>query len=228
MLRAIQLINAAKAQSSDSTKAAAPLTVDLHPDRPAFRGFQGPQGPISLEADPSFAEIEAAGGAPSLHAETHTVCDGAFVISGEIPRGTVYELGLRRGMRFDAAASAWVEDTLIRDERLVAARVKGCGLVVFTGCSHAGVVNTARHAVEIAGGGVPLYAVVGGFHLADAELPQMQATIRDLKELGPKVLLPGHCSGWRIKYMIENESPGWLAPCTVGTKFTFSSEVGDA
>jgi len=224
MLRAIQLINSAKAPSSDYTQ---PLPVDLHPDRPAFRGFLGPYGPISLEADPSFAEIEAAGGAPSLHAETHAVCDGAFLASGEIPRHTAYEAGLRRGLRFDGAAGAWVEDTLIRDERLVLANVRGKGLVVFTGCSHAGVVNTARHAVDIAGGSVPLYAVVGGFHLADAELPQLEATIRDLKELGPKVLMPGHCSGWRIKHMIEIESPGWLAPSTVGTKFTFSSEVGN-
>jgi len=225
MLRAIELITAAQARTG---RAPAPLPVDLHPDRPAFRGFLGPHGPISLEADPTFAAIAAAGGAPALHAETHAVCDGAFLASGEIPRRTAYETGLRRGLRFDAEAAAWVEDALIRDERLVLARVRGKGLVVFTGCSHAGVVNTARHAVDMAGGSVPLYAVVGGFHLADAEPPQLEATIRDLKALGPKVLMPGHCSGWRIKHMIETESPGWLAPSTVGTKFTFSSEVGDA
>ena len=39
---------------------------------------------------------------------------------------------------------------------------------MFTGCSHAGVVNASKHAVEL-GGGAPLYAVMGGFHLADAD-----------------------------------------------------------
>jgi 7,8-dihydropterin-6-yl-methyl-4-(beta-D-ribofuranosyl)aminobenzene 5'-phosphate synthase len=94
------------------------------------------------------------------------------------------------------------------------------GIVMFTGCSHAGVVNASRHAVELAGE-TPLFAVVGGFHLADAEQPQIESSIRDLQALKPKLLLPGHCTGWKAKYEIEKHMPGMLAPCTVGTKFTF-------
>jgi 7,8-dihydropterin-6-yl-methyl-4-(beta-D-ribofuranosyl)aminobenzene 5'-phosphate synthase len=93
-------------------------------------------------------------------------------------------------------------------------------LVLFTGCSHAGVVNASRHGVEI-GKGAPLYAVMGGYHLADAENGPIEQTVKDLKVFSPKIMLPGHCSGWKVKYQIEREMPGILAPSTVGTRFTF-------
>ena len=92
---------------------------------------------------------------------------------------------------------------------------------MFTGCSHAGVINASKCAVGLTGGSVPLYAVIGGFHLADAEAKQIQETVQDFVALDPKVLLPGHCSGWRVKFEIEKAMPGRLAPSTVGTRFSF-------
>jgi 7,8-dihydropterin-6-yl-methyl-4-(beta-D-ribofuranosyl)aminobenzene 5'-phosphate synthase len=94
------------------------------------------------------------------------------------------------------------------------------GLVVFTGCGHAGVVNTVKHAVQCARE-EKLYAVMGGFHLADAEPEKLNASVQDLKALDPKVLMPGHCTGWRAKFAMERELPGRLAPSTVGTRLTF-------
>ena len=98
--------------------------------------------------------------------------------------------------------------------------VEDKGIIMFTGCSHAGVVNASRHAKEL-GDGTPLFAVVGGYHLADADPEHIEATARDLKALDPKLLLPGHCTGWRAKYAIEKHMTGQLAPCTVGTRFVF-------
>ena len=90
---------------------------------------------------------------------------------------------------------------------------------MFTGCSHAGVVNASKHAVKLATG-TPLYAVMGGFHLADADATQIEATAQDLKELGPKVLLTGHCTGWKAKFELQKEMPaGSLVPSFVGSKF---------
>jgi 7,8-dihydropterin-6-yl-methyl-4-(beta-D-ribofuranosyl)aminobenzene 5'-phosphate synthase len=93
--------------------------------------------------------------------------------------------------------------------------------VVFTGCSHAGVVNTAKHAVDLVSPKTLLHTVVGGFHLAMSEEAQIQSTVSDLKRLDPAVLMPGHCSGWRSKFAIEKHMPGTLVPCTVGIKITF-------
>lgn len=90
---------------------------------------------------------------------------------------------------------------------------------MFTGCSHAGVVNASRHALEL-GNGAPLYAVMGGYHLADVEAQQIQATAQDLKALDVKVLLTGHCTGWRAKFEIQRVMPeGSLVPSFVGSRF---------
>lgn len=89
---------------------------------------------------------------------------------------------------------------------------------MFTGCSHADVVNASRHAVEL-GGGAALYAVMGGFHLADADAGYIQSTVNDLKALDTQIMLAGHCTGWRAKFKIQEEMPGRLVPSFVGSKF---------
>jgi 7,8-dihydropterin-6-yl-methyl-4-(beta-D-ribofuranosyl)aminobenzene 5'-phosphate synthase len=133
MLRAIRLINAAR-----STNNSSKVTVDLHPDRPDFRGVTMPIMQMSLEADPSFAEIEDAGGIVSKNAETHTVCDDFFLISGEIPRVTEYEYGLRRGARYSIEKGVWEKDEKMEDERFVMCNVKG---MFFSSCHHADHAN---------------------------------------------------------------------------------------
>lgn len=191
MARTVGLINEAKAATNQNSTSK--LIVDLHPNRPDYRGIMG-MVPISLEADPTFEEIEKAGAVVEKHDEMHTILDDMFLISGEIPRVTAYEKGIPRGIRFSKQTGKWEDDTLILDERLVACRLKDKGLVVFTGCSHAGVVNASRHAMQL-GGGAPLYCVIGGYHLADAEKDQINETVEDLKKLKPKILMPGHCTG---------------------------------
>ena len=90
--------------------------------------------------------------------------------------------------------------------------------MLFTGCSHAGVVNASQHALEL-GRGLPLYAVMGGFHLADAETTQIHTTASALKSLGMKLLIPGHCTGWRAKFEIEKHMGGSLVPSFVGSRY---------
>ncbi|KAI9371186.1 cytochrome P450 [Aspergillus egyptiacus] len=208
LLRAVRLINNAK----EADGLPKDLIADLHPDRPDYRGFSMGENIISLQADPSFEELEAAGATVRKHHEAHTVLDDFFLISGEIPRRTPYETGLKHGMRFDKKENEWTSDEAIADERFVMCNVKG--IVVFTGCSHAGVVNCTQHAVELAGKSIPLHAVVGGFHLATSETSQIESTIKDLLRLDPAVLLPGHCTGWRAKFAIEKRRPGMLVPCS--------------
>lgn len=89
---------------------------------------------------------------------------------------------------------------------------------MITGCSHAGVVNAAKHAVEL-GEGTPLHAIMGGFHLADAQPALIQSTMNDLKVLDPKLLLAGHCTGWRAKFELQKEFSGRFTPSFVGSKF---------
>ncbi|KAF4473511.1 7, 8-dihydropterin-6-methyl-4-(beta-D-ribofuranosyl)- aminobenzene-5 -phosphate synthase [Fusarium agapanthi] len=193
------------------------VIVALPPDEPALRGIMFDQ-PISLEPDPPMDEINSAGGKTVVLNEALTVLDDTFLISGEIPRQTEYEGGISGGVRYDPAKDEWIKDELIMEERFVMCKLKGKGLVIFTGCSHAGLINIARHAKSIDDS--PIYAIVGGYHLADASPDKMEQSMKDLKDLEPVLLMPGHCTGWRFKGLIEKEMPGQMAPIFGGTKYT--------
>ncbi|KAF9776363.1 hypothetical protein IL306_005482 [Fusarium sp. DS 682] len=220
--------------ASSNRKDETQVIVALPPDKPAYRGIMFDQ-PISLEADPTMGEINDSGGQTVVLDEARTVLGCSFLISSEIPRQTAYEGGIPGGVRYDPETTEWVKDELIMEERFVMCKLKGDfarssnpvtytdafidkGLVIFTGCSHAGLINIARHAKEIDDS--PIYAIVGGYHLADASPEKMEQSMRDLKDLEPALLMPGHCTGWRFKGLIEKEMPGQMAPIFGGTKYT--------
>ena len=121
MLQAIRMINEARQAANKTT----PVVVDLQPDRPDFRGFQAPTCIVSLEADPSFEEAEQAGAVLTKNGSDHAVLDNMFLICGEIPRTTEYEVGVQRGLRFRKGENKWIADTLIRDERYLMCNLKG-------------------------------------------------------------------------------------------------------
>lgn len=115
------MINTAK-----QSKGRPPgLIADVHPARPDYRGFALGEKIVSLEADPTFEELEAAGATVSKQDKTHTVLDDMFLISGEIPRLTPYETGLKGAMRFDREENDWFSDEAIMDERFLMCNLKG-------------------------------------------------------------------------------------------------------
>lgn len=210
-----------------SARAAAGLPapiVDLHPDRPDQRGILLPTGTmIMLPEEPSFEALEKAGGEVEKSADPHALCGGLFFGSGEIDRLTDYELGLVGHHSFRGADCR--PDELIMDERFVAGCVKGRGVTVLSACSHAGVVNAClgaqRHFPE-----VPVDVVLGGYHLAGKAMEtRIEATVRDLEErIAPRLIAPGHCTGWRAKAELARTfAPGRYAPSVVGTKYRLSA-----
>ncbi|KAE8450799.1 hypothetical protein EG329_005712 [Mollisiaceae sp. DMI_Dod_QoI] len=217
MLKAISMITSAKT----SLPQSSPLTIDLHPSRPTYRGFMAGTTPISMQADPTFSEMSSLDAVIEKHDKPHTVLDDMFLVSGEIPRVTSYERGIRGGIKFEEGEGKWVKDEEIRDERFLMCNLKGKGIILFTGCSHGGVVNASLHSQSLLNNTIPLHAIVGGYHLVGEQEAHISATVQDLKALNPKVLLPGHCSGWRAKVEIEKEMPGRMVLCGVGARFRF-------
>ncbi|KAK5265171.1 hypothetical protein LTR96_009539 [Exophiala xenobiotica] len=210
LIKAIDLINSTKAQKT--SRAAEPgLAVDIPGDRPRYRGIAHHHGPICLEADPTPDEMTAAGAQLVENASSHAISDGFFAVTGPIPRLTSYETGIPGGIRLvDKVGDherTWTKDEEIKEERVVVCRLKGKGLVVFTGCSHAGIINIANHVLQTfsspAKPNDDFYALIGGYHLADASEPRLQNTLTDLIKLNPKLLMPGHCTGWRFRALIE-------------------------
>jgi 7,8-dihydropterin-6-yl-methyl-4-(beta-D-ribofuranosyl)aminobenzene 5'-phosphate synthase len=123
MIRAIEMITDAK--KSNPSGWSSPVVVDLHPARPEYRGFMAGPNPISMQADPTFAEIEEAGGKVEKNADAHTVLDDMFLVSGMIPRVTPYEKGVMNGIRFESEKRGWEKDEEIADERFLMCNLKG-------------------------------------------------------------------------------------------------------
>jgi len=149
-------------------------------------------------------------------AEPYALAPGCLA-TGPVPRRTDFE---------KVAASAlyrqgteFVSDP-IRDDQAIVVNVKGKGLVVVSGCAHAGIVNTLLYAREISGVD-RLWAVVGGFHLQGAAEDVVERTIGELKALGPQLIMPCHCTGFEATRRFAEEIPGQFLLGAVGTTLRF-------
>jgi 7,8-dihydropterin-6-yl-methyl-4-(beta-D-ribofuranosyl)aminobenzene 5'-phosphate synthase len=97
--------------------------------------------------------------------------------------------------------------------------VRDKGLVVLTGCAHAGVVNIVRYARKLTGVD-RLYAVIGGFHLNGPLFePIIPDTCDALAELAPEVIVPTHCTGWRAIHALAARFPDAFIQNSVGTRY---------
>jgi len=143
--------------------------------------------------------------------------DGSVLITGEVDRTTEFERGfavhqaLRNG--------EWQPDPLILDDQALIVHVRDKGLLVLTGCGHAGVVNIVSYARKITGiDGV--YAVIGGFHLNGPLFePIIGATCDALAALAPQVLVPAHCTGWKAQHALAARFPEAFIQNSVGTRY---------
>jgi 7,8-dihydropterin-6-yl-methyl-4-(beta-D-ribofuranosyl)aminobenzene 5'-phosphate synthase len=89
-----------------------------------------------------------------------------------------------------------VKDWLIDDMSVVMKTPEG--LVIVTGCSHAGVVSIVHHAVSMTHE-KRIKAVIGGFHLINAEEEYIEKTAEALRAQKVKALYTGHCTGLRAE-----------------------------
>jgi 7,8-dihydropterin-6-yl-methyl-4-(beta-D-ribofuranosyl)aminobenzene 5'-phosphate synthase len=141
----------------------------------------------------------------------------SVLITGEVARTTGYEPGFPPQQAW--LGGRWEPDPLVLDDQALIVNVAGKGLVVITGCGHAGVVNIARYAGRLCLG-EPLYALMGGFHLnGPAFEPLIPRVLTDLAELKPDVLVPAHCTGWRAQQALAARFPDAYVPNSVGTSF---------
>lgn len=207
-----------------SKAGLGPPVVDLHPKRPDQRGILLPSGVLAMLPDePSFAEIERAGGEIVKHDDPHPLCEGFFFASGAIERITEYETGLVGHHSFYGDEGE--PDPLIMDERFVAACTRDRGVSVFSACSHAGIVNACLGA-KAHFPDLPVDIVLGGYHLAGQAMEaRIDATVRDLEaRIKPRLVAPGHCTGWRAKARLADAfSPGRYAPSVVGTRYRLNA-----
>jgi 7,8-dihydropterin-6-yl-methyl-4-(beta-D-ribofuranosyl)aminobenzene 5'-phosphate synthase len=214
---------AAIARARTAAGLARPI-VDLHPDRPDQRGILWPSGVmLLLPQEPRFDDIAQAGGEIVTRGDPHAICGGFFFGSGAIDRVTSYETGLVGHHTFRGEDGK--PDPLIMDERFVAACVPGRGVTVLSACSHAGIVNAClgakKHFPD-----TPIDVVIGGYHLSGKAMEaRIEPTVDDLQtRIDPRLVAPGHCTGWRAKAKLADRfAPGRYAPSVVGARYRLSA-----
>jgi len=178
--------------------------------------------PLPQKAVPSPGELADAGAIVINEPAARRLLSDCFYLSGEIPRVTPYEKGLPGHLKRTDDGKGWEPDPWIMDERYVAVHVKGKGAVVFTACSHAGVINVLKDARQVFGD-VPLHAVMGGFHLSGQQIEEIiPDTISDMRDFGLKRIVPAHCTGWRaVGALVREFGEEVIVPSAVGRQFVF-------
>jgi 7,8-dihydropterin-6-yl-methyl-4-(beta-D-ribofuranosyl)aminobenzene 5'-phosphate synthase len=196
------------------------LPLVLHPDAYLDRKLILPNGlELSLPAPKkedyrrdNIEIIESIGPSMLVH--------DMVLVSGEISRTTDFEKGFP--IHFAHRNDNWEPDPLIMDDQCAIINLSGKGLVIITGCGHSGIINTIRNAKQITGIN-QIHAVIGGFHLSGAAFePIIPPTISALKELNPRYVMPGHCTGWVATHQIAREMPEAFIPNSVGTTLSLN------
>ena len=194
------------------------LPIVVHEDMFKTRGVAETNGTIRKHPDfPTQNQVK-----PARYVRTrqpYLIADETVLVTGEIPRKTDFEKGFPQHRVF--VDGEWQPDPWIWDDRAIVINIKQKGLVVISGCAHAGIINATCYAQQITGTD-NVFAIMGGFHLAGKEYePRIRHTVEKLKLINPNLLVPSHCTGWKGVYAIAEAMPHAFVWNSVGNLYRF-------
>jgi 7,8-dihydropterin-6-yl-methyl-4-(beta-D-ribofuranosyl)aminobenzene 5'-phosphate synthase len=186
------------------------------------RGAQLTDGRIvPFENVPSAEQLSRHGAHIVSDEKPRTLLNDFFYLSGEIPRITSFEKGRQDHLCRSGEDQPWSPDPFLMDERYLAAELRNKGMIVFSSCSHAGIINVL-HDVRANFPDKPIFGVFGGFHLVGSLEKIIPDTIEGLKTFKPRQIIPGHCTGWRAQLALVNAfGEDVVVPSAVGSRYTF-------
>ena len=202
-------------------KISNPIPLVVHPDAFLYPRFveekdgsrrRFPRTLVREDLDRRNVEL--------LESKTPTpILDETILVTGEVERTTEFEKGMPNAL---IERDGNLEPDPIKDDQALVMHLKDKGLVVVSGCSHAGIVNTVRYAKKLTGVG-KVHAILGGFHLSGAFFEKIvDKTIDELKALSPVVVVPMHCTGRKAMEQFSREFPSSFVLNSVGSKITLS------
>jgi 7,8-dihydropterin-6-yl-methyl-4-(beta-D-ribofuranosyl)aminobenzene 5'-phosphate synthase len=168
---------------------------------------EGKRRQVNPREGQDISDIEAAGGEVILSVNPVEVVPGLWT-TGQVERATTYEEispppgGGKRIIVVDGEET----DDQILDDLSLWADVEGVGPWVITGCAHSGPVNTILQ-VRRLGGFKEIFGLVGGTHLFSRSEEYLEASFRDLKEFGLRLVSPCHCTGFKATSMFMHAFP---------------------
>ena len=176
----------------------------------------------SIEIEPvDINSLISAGAEFYLTPNPTTIWENRILITGEIERSSGFEV--TNPIYFIERSRKWTSDSFL-DDQAVVFNLKGKGLVVVTGCAHAGIINALQYARKITGVD-QVYAVIGGFHLSGSFFRQViGSTVAAMKAIHPRYIIPLHCTGWEAMTRFAEEMPDQFILNTVGTTYQFGEQ----
>ncbi len=160
--------------------------------RPVFRS-------VGMGPENSREAVERAGGEMILAAEPLPLLPGTLT-SGEISERVDYEKTPTLSL-LTIEGGKTRPDPMIDDLSLYF--ILPDGLVIVTGCAHAGIVSIIEKAVKLTGVD-RIAAVIGGFHLVDAEEKRIDNTVETLANMQDALIYTGHCTGLKAEARLLN------------------------
>lgn len=172
---------------------------------------------------PKFSrEMAQKAGATIVETEApYRMLDGDVLFLGEIARVTDFEQGFPAAHFEMEGIEMWDP---IEDDTSLVMNLRDRGLVVLSGCAHAGIINTVLYAREVTGVEA-VHAVMGGFHLSGRAFEAIvDRTTEELMQIAPAYVIPTHCTGRKAIMTIEQAMPDQFILNMSGTKLTFSAD----
>ncbi len=201
------------------------VAVNVNPGMFNERGVLLQDGTIFPAARvPTPLQMEAQGARVVNDGNGPTLLDGHFYYSGEIPRVSAFEKGREDHLCRKDNSEEWRPDPFLMDERMLIVNVRDLGLVVFSACSHAGIVNVCTETKRLFPD-VPIHAVMGGLHLGGVMERLIPQTVEALEPFGIGYIITGHCTGWRALHALANAYGDRVSQSAVGTTYTFDAGV---
>ena len=161
--------------------------------------------------------IETAGFAVKETKDPRLLLDDDCLFLGEVPKRSDFEKGIPVAYFLEDGIEKW---DAIEDDTSIVMNVKGKGLVILSGCAHAGIINTIKH-LKKQSGIDKVHAVLGGFHLSGDNENIIDPTIEEIKAINPDYVVPMHCTGWKAINRFAEEMPEQFMLNSVGSTFVF-------
>ena len=197
------------------------LPLVIHPDAWQDRKIVFPTGAEMHLPPPSHNDLEREGLTVIEERGPTLLIDGTVLVSGQVERVTAYEKGFPVQVARSGAAGTWEPDPWTWDDQNLVVNVRDRGLVIVSGCSHAGIVNVVRNAQRLTGER-RVAGLIGGFHLTGGLFePLIPETVADIGAVGIDRIVPAHCTGWRAVHALARTMPDAFVQPSVGTTFEF-------
>ena len=142
--------------------------------------------------------------------------------TGQIPRKHDEKNWSQVGKLIDRKGNK-IEDVIPEDQSLFFDTKKG--IVLISGCGHAGIVNTLEHIKNIIPNR-PIYKILGGFHLLKLSEDKLDWTAKKMKEAGVEYFVGAHCTGINSTYSIRNNMGLSSKKALVGSVGTYVTKDG--